>query len=222
MAAAERAESWHNFPMFLDPLVHGHYPPALEPRLRPFLPEGYENDMPALQVPPDFVGINYYHGYYVRDTSDSWLGFVEVDGPEAPRTKMNWAVRPEGLHRVLTQVHERYHLPAVFITENGASYEDRMVDGAVHDVDRTAYLKSHIAAVLQAKREGVPVEGYFVWALLDNFEWAHGYSQRFGIVYVDFETQERTVKDSGRWYGELARTGVLPQHEELSAPSIGS
>jgi beta-glucosidase len=222
MAAAERAESWHNFPMFLDPLVHGHYPPALEPRLRLFLPEGYENDMPALQVPPDFVGINYYHGYYVRDTSDSWLGFVEVDGPEAPRTKMNWAVRPEGLHRVLTQVHERYHLPAVFITENGASYEDRMVDGAVHDVDRTAYLKSHIAAVLQAKREGVPVEGYFVWALLDNFEWAHGYSQRFGIVYVDFETQERTVKDSGRWYGELARTGVPPQHEELSAPSIGN
>jgi len=103
IAAAERAEGWHNFPMFLDPLVHGRYPPALEPRLRPFLPVGYENDMPALQVPPDFVGINYYHGYYVRDTSDNWLGFVEVDGPEAPRTKMNWAVRPEGLHRVLTR-----------------------------------------------------------------------------------------------------------------------
>jgi beta-glucosidase len=208
--------------MFLDPLVRGQYPPALETRLRPYLPPGYENDMPGLQVPPDFVGVNYYHGYYVRNSSDNWLGFVEAAGPEAPRTTMNWAVRPEGLYRVLTQVHERYHLPGVFITENGASYEDHVVDGAIHDTERTAYLKAHIAAVLQAKQDGVPVEGYFVWSLLDNFEWAHGYSQHFGIVHVDLETQERTVKDSGHWYGELARSGAPAAGQALAAPSIGS
>jgi beta-glucosidase len=216
LEAAERAESWHNFPMFLDPLVHGYYPVALEPRLRPYLPEGYEDDMSALR---DFIGVNYYHGYYVRDTRDNWLGFIEVDGPEVPRTTMNWAIRPEGLRRVLTQVHQSYKLPAIFVTENGASFEDHIEAGAVHDTARTAYLRSHIAAVMQARYEGVPVKGYFVWSFLDNFEWAHGYSKRFGIVHVDFETQARTVKDSGRWYGELARTGRPAEDQELPMPS---
>jgi len=111
--------------------------------------------MPALQVPPDFVGINYYHGYNVRDTSDNWLGFVEVDGPEAPRTKMNWAVRPEGLHRVLTQVHERYHLPALHYGERRLLRRPRG-RGAVHDADRTAYLKSHMPPS-SGKREEWPL-----------------------------------------------------------------
>ncbi len=202
--------------------MRGHYPVALQARLRPFLPEGFEDDMGALGVAPDFIGLNYYHGYYVRDTCDNWLGFVEVEGPEAVRTTMDWAVRPAGLRRVLAQVHERYGLPAVFVTENGASFPDRPEGGAVHDPQRRAYLESHIAAVGQARQDGVPVQGYFVWSLLDNFEWAHGYSKRFGIVYVDFDTQERTVKDSGLWYGELARSGVLPEDRERPAPAIGS
>jgi beta-glucosidase len=211
VAAAERAEGWHNFPLFFDPLVLGHYPPALEDRLRPYLPEGYENDMSSLVHPPDFIGINYYHGYYARNSEDNWLGFVGVEEPDAPRTKMDWIIRPEGLHRVITQAHERYKLPAVYITENGASFDDVREGDAVHDEDRTAYLKSHVAATLQAKDEGVPVKGYFVWSFLDNFEWALGYSRRFGVVYVDYETQERVLKDSGHWYSRLAHTGVPPE-----------
>ena len=135
---------------------------------------------------------------------------------------MDWAIRPAGLRRVLAQVHQRYRLPAVFVTENGASFEDSAEGGSVHDTERTAYLESHIFAVGQARQEGVPVKGYFVWSLLDNFEWAHGYSKRFGIVHVDFDTQERTVKDSGLWYGELARSGVLPEDRKRPAPSIRS
>jgi beta-glucosidase len=167
--------------------------------------------MSSLVHPPDFIGINYYHGYYARNSEDNWLGFVGVEEPDAPRTKMDWIIRPEGLHRVITQAHERYKLPAVYITENGASFDDVREGDAVHDEDRTAYLKSHVAATLQAKDEGVPVKGYFVWSFLDNFEWALGYSRRFGVVYVDYETQERVLKDSGHWYSRLAHTGVPPE-----------
>jgi beta-glucosidase len=210
VAAAERAQAWHNFPLFTDPLVFGHYPLELVDRLEPYLPPGYEDDMSSLNVPPDFIGLNYYHGYYVRNASADWLGFAGVDEPEAPRTTMDWAIRPEGLYRVITQAHDRYKLPAIYITENGAAFDDQVQGKAVHDEGRKAYLKSHVAAVLHAKDEGVPVQGYFVWSFLDNFEWALGYSQRFGIVYVDYETQERVLKDSGLWYGELARTGAIP------------
>ncbi len=214
VAAAERAEGWHNFPLFFDPLVYGRYPAAIESRIAPYLPEGYEADMDALQVAPDFVGLNYYHGYHARNTTDNWLGFVMVDEPDVPRTTMDWTVRPGGLHRLIMQAHERYKLPAIYITENGASYDDTVeqAEGArvVHDPDRLAYLESHVAATLQARDEGAPVKGYFVWSLMDNFEWSLGYSKRFGIVYVDYETQQRVVKDSGRWYAELARTGALP------------
>ncbi|HTV12404.1 MAG TPA: GH1 family beta-glucosidase [Acidimicrobiales bacterium] len=209
--ATERAEAWHNFPLFLDPLVHGRYPRALEDRLAPFLPPGYEDDMEAIQAPPDFVGLNYYQGYRARHSDRNWLGYSRVVTPEAPHTTMNWAIEPEGLYRVITQAHEQYKLPAIYITENGASFEDHVVNGAVHDSARQAYLRSHISSTLRARDEGVPVKGYFVWSLLDNFEWALGYSKRFGLVYVDFQTQERTVKDSGLWYSEVARSGLLPK-----------
>jgi beta-glucosidase len=208
--AAERAHAWNNFPMFTDPLVYGCYPPELESRLEPYLPQGYENDMGELRVPPDFIGLNYYRGHFVRHDSRNWLGYDMVEEPGAARTTMDWAIRPEGLHRIISQAHERYKLPAVYVTENGASFADKPDGKAVHDEQRTAYLRSHIAAALRAREEGVPVKGYFVWSFLDNFEWALGYSQRFGIVYVDYETQERIVKDSGRWYSELARTGTIP------------
>ena len=168
--------------------------------------------MAALRVPPDFIGINYYHGYLARHSEESWLGYVPVAEPDAPKTKMmEWIIRPAGLHRVITQAHERYGLPALYVTENGAAFDDEPDGKAVHDEARKSYLKSHVAATLQAKAEGVPVKGYFVWSLMDNFEWGLGFSMRFGIVRVDYETQERTVKDSGLWYGELARTGVPPK-----------
>ena len=210
IAAAERAQAWHNFPLFTDPLVYGHYPPEIVDRLEPYLPRGYEDDMNSLRVPPDFIGLNYYQGYCAENTPEHWLGFAEVDEPGTPRTNMNWTIRPDGLYRVITQAHSRYKLPAIYVTENGAAFDDVLEGKAVHDPKRQQYLKAHVAAVLQAKDEGVPVQGYFVWSLLDNFEWALGYSKRFGIVYVDYATQERVVKDSGWWYGKLARTGCLP------------
>jgi beta-glucosidase len=212
VAAAERAQSWHNFPLFGDPLVLGHYPPALEECFAPFFPKGYEDDLESMQVPPDFIGLNYYQGYKARHSDANWLGFEQVPEPDMPTTTMlDWIIRPEGLHRIIMQAHERYKLPAIYITENGASFDDVVDDGAVHDAERTSYLKSHIAAVLQARDEGVPVQGYFVWSFMDNFEWGLGFSKRFGIVRVDYETQERTIKDSGHWYSRLARTGVIPE-----------
>ena len=203
--ASELAHSWHNFPLYLEPLFHGRYPTGIDQLIGQYLPAEYEADMDALSIPPDFVGLNYYSGYKVRSDATRWAGFSAEEEPDAPRTNMDWIIRPEGLSHLLTRAHESYELPAIFVTENGAAFEDRREGNTVHDPERIAYLEAHIAEVLRAKKEGVPVRGYFVWSLLDNFEWARGYEKRFGIVYVDFETQERVVKDSGHWYGELAR-----------------
>jgi beta-glucosidase len=207
--ATARADAWHNFPLFLDPLVEGHYPEAIEARLAPYLPAGYESDMDDLRETPDFVGINYYSSYQVREDPSSWLGFAEAVESDAPRTAMGWIVRPDGLRAILNDAHRRYGLSSIFVTENGAAYEDRVVDGHLNDEERLEYLKAHVAATLAARDEGVPVNGYFVWSLFDNFEWARGYAQRFGIVHVDFATQERLVKESGRWYAQLARSGTF-------------
>jgi beta-glucosidase len=119
---------------------------------------------------------------------------------------MDWIVRPDGLRVILVEADRRYKLKSLYVTENGAAFEDVVVDGEVDDVERLDYLKEHIAATLSARAEGVPIRGYFVWSLFDNFEWARGYEKRFGIVHVDFKTQERLVKASGRWYSELARS----------------
>ncbi|QAY63422.1 glycosyl hydrolase family protein [Xylanimonas allomyrinae] len=136
-----------------------------------------------------------------------------------PRTAMGWEVQPEGLTRLLTRVHRDYTGPrgmALYVTENGAAYDDVPdADGFVDDAaDRLAYLDAHLRAVKDAIDAGADVRGYFAWSLLDNFEWAHGYSKRFGIVRTDYETQRRTIKASGRWYAEVARTGVVPGREE--------
>lgn len=216
--AAEIAHAWQNFPLFLEPLTFGRYPAELEGRLATYLPDRYEADLQGIRLPPDFVGLNYYSGNRVRHDPASRLGFATAREPEAPRTEMGWIIRPEGIHRILTQAHARYHLGSVFVTENGAAFADGRDDGGVHDPERTAYLKAHIREVLRAREEGVPVDGYFVWSLLDNFEWALGYSRRFGIVYVDYATQERIVKDSGHWYAGFARRRTVAK-EAVDAPA---
>ena len=204
-AAAERAHAWGNFPLFLEPLVHGRYPAAIEDSISRYMPDGYEADLDGIRMPPDFVGINYYFGDLVRADDSNWLGVAPVDEPDELRTPMGWIIRPRGLHDLLVRAHRDYGVRSLYVTENGAAYDDHRVGGTVDDPDRLAYLQSHTAAALQARDEGVPVDGYFVWSLLDNFEWAFGYSKRFGIVYVDYATQERVVKRSGRWYSGLAR-----------------
>lgn len=207
--ATERANAWHNYPLFLEPLMNGRYPASLEDRLAPYLPKDYEDDMASLRIEPDFVGVNYYSGYLVRNDPSSWLGFKSVAEPAAPRTSMGWIIRPDGLRDILVEVDRRYKLKSLYVTENGAAFEDVVVAGEVDDAERLMYIKEHIAATMAARDEGVPLRGYFVWSLFDNFEWGRGYAMRFGIVHVDFKTQERIVKASGRWYSELARSGAI-------------
>jgi len=178
------------------------------------------------------LGVNYYStatlrlwdgvspkqqndGHKGADGGTAWPGsdgvveFVEQPGPY---TDMGWNIAPEGLEELLLSLREQFPAQPLMITENGAAFPDTVdPDGAVHDVERVDYLRRHLTAVHRALSQGVDLRGYFVWSLLDNFEWGYGYAKRFGIVRVDFDTLERTVKDSGLWYRELAHTRVVPE-----------
>jgi beta-glucosidase len=172
-------------------------------------------DMEVIAAPCDFLGVNYYSNHFVRAVSAevnglgvSWLSPDELIEAGYEMTDMGWPVMPDGLRELLVSINREYHPPAIYITENGAAYTDEVVQDdsgqrLVHDEKRVAYLKEHLAAARRAISDGVPLRGYFVWSLLDNFEWAHGYAKRFGIVHVDYETQERTLKDSARYYSRV-------------------
>src|ERR671929_175509 len=166
-----------------------------------------ELGLDAIAAPLDFLGVNNYFRFVVGAGAD---GPRLVRNPEAEETDMGWEVYPDGLHRLLVRVAEEYEPRAIYVTENGAAFGDvRTHDGRVHDPERTAYLESHIGAVLQAVAHGAPVPGHFLWGPPHNFEWAYGYSKRFGIVYVDYDSQRRTPKDSARWYAGVARHNAL-------------
>jgi len=186
---------------FLDPIFRGAYPADLLERNKLVAPLVHDGDLEAMGAPLDFLGVNYYFRHVVSAGAD---GPRLVRDPEAPQTDMGWEVYPDGLHALLTRLAEEYAPPAIYVTENGAAFGDvRVHDGRVHDPERTAYLQSHVTAVGRAVAAGVPVKGYFVWSLLDNFEWAHGYAKRFGIVYIDYPTLERVPKDSFYWYRDF-------------------
>ena len=137
-------------------------------------------------------------------------GDVEPVTRGLPQTEMGWEVDPDGLYDLLTRVHRDYPAVALYVTENGAAFPDvKSGDGAVHDPDRLDYLDRHFRAAHRALAEGVDLRGYFVWSLLDNFEWSFGYSKRFGIIHVDYETLERTPKDSARWYAKVTRANGI-------------
>jgi len=202
IAAAKRMDGYQNR-WFLDPVFKGSYPEDMV-ALYGGVPGMQEGDMDEIQVPLDFLGINYYNRAVVKDGLTTGPIKVEFVLPEGEYTEMEWEVHPESLYKVLKRVHEDYAPPAMYITENGAAYDDRLSsDGAVHDADRQAFLAKHFTSAHRAINEGVPLKGYFVWSLMDNFEWALGYSKRFGITYVDYDTQERTLKDSGKWYSQV-------------------
>jgi len=188
---------------FLDPLAGRGYPRDVIEHygLRmDFLRSG---DLETVTAPVDFLGVNYYTRTIHRAPGRNLPQEVFAD-PE--HTEMGWEVYPDGLYETLLRVHRDYSFPALYITENGAAYADRITpEGVVDDPKRRAYLESHIDAAARASEDGVPLRGYFGWSLMDNFEWAHGYSKRFGLYYVDYETQERTLKNSGQWYRELIR-----------------
>ncbi|HEY9025211.1 MAG TPA: family 1 glycosylhydrolase, partial [Burkholderiaceae bacterium] len=179
----------------LDPLFLGRYPAPL----RELWPDAHapvrEGDMAVIGTPLDFVGINYYFRQVVA--SDGGHGFVVKPLAGVERTQMGWEVFPDGLRDLLVEFRQRYpDLPPVYITENGMASDDRVDSGRVHDEQRIRYFDRHLAAIDEAMRAGVDVRGYFAWSLLDNFEWSYGYEKRFGIVHVDYATQERTPKDS--------------------------
>lgn len=190
---------------FMDPLAGRGYPEdamrALgwgEAVVRP-------GDMEAIAEPIDMLGINYYTRELcaAADVADEQRPApLEEAGDE--RTEMGWEVYPPGIAEVVTRAHREYGHQSLYVTENGASYTVPPVDGAIHDEVRRSYLERHLIELHGAIAGGVPVHGYFVWSLLDNFEWERGYAQRFGIVHVDYETQERIVKDSGRWFARVA------------------
>ena len=154
-----------------------------------------------ISAPIDFLGVNNYFRFVVSE------GPTMVEVPNVQRTSMGWEVHPESLYKLLVRVARDYEPASIYITENGAAFEDvRGHDGRVRDPERTEYLAGHIDAVERARSEGAPIDGYFVWSFLDNFEWAMGYSKRFGIVYVDYPTQERVPKDSFYWYQQRIRS----------------
>jgi beta-glucosidase len=212
-AAAMRMDG-HLNRWFLDAVLKGAYPEDMlelyERRWGP-LDQVESGDMSLLAADTEFLGVNYYAPMRVRaDADNAPLGVGQA--PPGPRTTaMGWEVAPDGLRRLLLRIRADYGDVPIAITENGASYDDPpATDGVVEDPERTAYLESHLAALREAVDAGVNVERYFVWSLLDNFEWEWGYGKRFGIVHVDFETQRRTPKTSALWYRdyiECARNG---------------
>ena len=186
---------------YTDPLFKGVYPQEVLDELGADVPRTESGDMAAIASPMDYLGVNYY--FRMLASAD---GSIDPFGGDLPRTEMGWGIYPRGMTEVLLGLHRDYRLPPVFITENGGAFKDPMIEGRVLDADRIDYLRAHISAVADTISQGVPVAGYMVWSLMDNFEWASGYAKRFGIVHVDYATQRRTLKDSAHWYRDfLAR-----------------
>jgi beta-glucosidase len=210
--AAERAHAITNT-WFLDPALRGRYPEALT-----FLPETamriQPGDLEKMRAPLDFIGINLYYrtiasapGTMERAThAQEWLFPVKMDGgQQGPKTDFGWEVWPKALYDMVMRITRDYDRPVIEITESGCSYNDGPdARGAIHDSRRIEYHREYLAALGRSIADGADVRGYHAWSLLDNFEWADGFSQRFGLAYVDFKTQQRTIKDSGRWYGKVA------------------
>ncbi|SOD74208.1 beta-glucosidase [Jatrophihabitans sp. GAS493] len=236
VAAAAHVERLSN-DIFLDPILRGHYPEELIRETSHITDWSFvhDGDLEQISRPIDILGVNYYSPALVAAPTDDlrtraaaggeWINDPQSgDRPslwpgtdlayalpqEGPYTAMGWRVEADSLRELLERVHADYPGIPLIVTENGAAYDDQVgSDGVVHDDDRIAYFDGHIGAILDAVTAGVPVTGYFAWSLLDNFEWAWGYSKRFGIVHVDFDTQQRTPKDSAHWYSKVIAANGL-------------
>jgi beta-glucosidase len=203
--AATRYDGHHNR-WWLDP-VHGRgFPADMIDVYGVELPER-PGDLDAIATPLDWLGVNYYNPSVVVDDPDGPPPYARlVPVPGTPRTMLDWEIRAGGLERTLLRVSADYRPARLYVTENGSAWVDKVgPDGQIHDPERARYLEEHLAACARAVGQGAPVAGYFAWSLLDNFEWAYGYEARFGLVHVDYATQVRTIKGSGRRYGEIIR-----------------
>lgn len=216
--AAERAHALINL-WFLETAMNGRYPSAF-----PLLPETLmgirPGDFEKMRAPLDFIGINLYYrtiasavGILQRVSSpQNWLFPVNMTGgDEGPKTDSGWEVWPQAMYDMIMRIAREYHHPQIEITESGCAYNDGPgADGEIHDLLRIDYQRQYLGAVARAIAEGAEVRGYHAWSLMDNFEWSEGFSHRFGLAYVDFQTQRRTIKESGKWYGKVAaEDGIL-------------
>jgi len=191
---------------FLHPLLKGYYHPQMVDSLKGNMPQLQAGDMALITQKMDFIGLNSYS----RNVVNARGKIKRIPGSEY--TEMDWEVCAPALRRLLNKMHRDYDLPPLYITENGAAFKDTLSsDGKVHDARRLEYLRNHFIQARLAMQDGVDVRGFFVWSLLDNFEWGHGYSKRFGVVHVDFETQKRTVKDSGEWYARVITSNAVEE-----------
>ncbi|HMT33561.1 MAG: beta-glucosidase [Actinomycetales bacterium] len=205
--------------IFLDPILRGRYPEDLLSDTAHVTDYGYvqTGDLDAISAPIDFLGVNYYSPLVVTSGVYPGSAAIGIVDRSRPRTGMGWEIDPSGLAKTLTRLTRDYGPMPLVVTENGSAWPDVVgPDGSIDDPGRTAYLQSHLRACLDAIAEGVDLRGYFVWSLLDNFEWSHGYAQRFGIVRVDYDTQRRTRKASGDWYAGFL---TAPRGESQEEPT---
>jgi beta-glucosidase len=217
IAAAERQHGFTNT-WFIDPILKGAYPHAYVDQERMLgRMDIRPGDMEAMRSTFDFIGINLYQRAIVGASEDGRnTGTRQIPGP-GPRTAFNWEVWPAGIYQMIKRIDKDYGHPPIFITENGCSYPTAPgADGRVHDRERIDFYRGYVGQVARAYDEGCDVRGYYAWTLLDNFEWAMGFSQRFGITYCDFENeQERTVKDSGYWFRDLIARNQIEYDDTL-------
>ncbi|GAB3463452.1 GH1 family beta-glucosidase [Kineococcus endophyticus] len=217
--------------VFLDPVLRGEYPADVLVDTASVTDWSFvlPGDLDLVHQGVDVLGVNYYSPTVVRAWDGSapraendghgnsahspWVASTDVEFPELPghTTAMGWSVDARGLTELLVRMHREHPGLELLVTENGAAYDDVVVAGQVHDVERTEYLHAHLHAVLDALDAGAPVRGYFLWSFLDNFEWGYGFSKRFGIVHVDYLTQRRTLKDSALWYAGVIAQNAVPQ-----------
>ena len=207
--AARRYDGMVNH-WYWDPPLRGAYPADILERLGPMAPKIEDGDLKLVSPPIDFFGHNSYTRAVVKDDPGSLtMGATQVPQDDKPKTEMGWEVYPNHLYDALMRITRDYNAPNIYITENGAAYVDEVVNGAVDDSQRADYLRVHLTAAHRAIQDGANLRGYFCWSLLDNFEWSFGYSKRFGMVYVNYATQRRIVKASGRFFSEVARRNGL-------------
>lgn len=206
-AAARRADGYLNR-WFADPILRGSYPQdmlELYASKGVVLPPFKREELALIGQRLDFIGLNYYNDFWVKDAPEKWpVGFAIQNPEHVPVNDRDWPITEGGFKAMLLRLTREYGVQRILVTENGASYHDVVsLDGSVEDGARTDYIRRHLIAMHEAMEEGAPVEGYFLWSLLDNFEWANGYSSRFGIVHVDYATQKRTVKRSGAFFSRV-------------------
>lgn len=192
---------------FMDPIYHGYYPAPYQALMHLVVPGWLASDLDLMTMPLDFLGVNYYMPFVkpgrAKPTADG-----KLPSRDLPKTAMGWPIYAQGLEDLLLWLDRTYGHPLIYITENGAAFDDQVQDGRVEDQARIDFLRDHIEAMLRARRARVRVKGYYVWSWMDNFEWSYGLSKRFGLVYNDARFQQRLPKASARWYGEMIKRGL--------------